>query len=90
LPRLGAPGDVTLTAEQAFAEEAQLERVAVTARKWPYVRFDLNDYSIHVRRPLTVLANLHEARVLFFRPRPGCERGPRFARAYRSCAGGRR
>jgi hypothetical protein len=44
-----------------------LERVAVTARKWPYVRFDRNDYSIphtHVRRPLTVLADLHEVRIV--------------------------
>jgi transposase len=73
------PGDVTLTVQQAFAEEAPrllmlpdnpyplLERVAVTARKWPYVRFDLNDYSIphtHVRRPLTVLADLNKVRVV--------------------------
>jgi transposase len=73
------PGDVTLTVQQAFADEAPrllmlpdnpyplLERVAVTARKWPYVRFDLNDYSIphtHVRRPLTVLADLNEVRVV--------------------------
>jgi hypothetical protein len=40
-----------------------LERVPVTAGKTPYVRFDLNDYSIphtHVRRPLTVLADPDE------------------------------
>src|SRR5208282_4013479 len=44
-----------------------LERVAVTAGKTPYVRFDLNDYSIphtHVRRPLTVLADLNEVRIV--------------------------
>jgi transposase len=73
------PGDTTITVQQAFEEEAPLllklpdnafpvlERVAVTARKWPYVRFDLNDYSIphtHVRRPLTVLADLREVRIV--------------------------
>jgi hypothetical protein len=39
------------------------ERVPVTAGETPYVRFDLNDYSIphtHVRRQLTVLADLNE------------------------------
>ena len=33
----------------------------------PYVRFDLNDYSIphtHVRRTLTVLADLHQVRIV--------------------------
>jgi hypothetical protein len=37
--------------------------VPVTVGKTPYVRFDLNDYSIphtHVRRQLTVLADLNE------------------------------
>jgi transposase len=72
------PEDTTITVQQAFDEEAPLllklpdnpfpllERVAVTAHKCPYVRFDLNDYSIphtHVRRPLTVLADLHEVRI---------------------------
>jgi hypothetical protein len=62
-----------------FAEEAPrllplpdnpaplLERVAVKAGKTPYVRFDLNDYSVphtHVQRVLTVLAALHEVRVV--------------------------
>jgi len=62
------PGQMTLTVREAFAEEAPhllalpdnpypiYEREAVIARKTPYVRFDLNDYSIphtHVRRPLT-------------------------------------
>ena len=40
---------------------------AVKAGKTPYVRFDLNDYSIphtHVRRPLTVLADPHEVRIV--------------------------
>jgi transposase len=73
------PEQNTLSVREAFAEEAQLllklpdnaypllERVAVTAGKTPYVRFDLNDYSIphtHVRRPLTVLADLNEVRVV--------------------------
>ena len=73
------PGDQVLTVREAFAQEASrllplpdnpyplLERVAVTAGKWPYVRFDLNDYSIphtHVRRPLTVLADLREVRIV--------------------------
>jgi transposase len=73
------PGQPSLSVQEAFAEEAPrlltlpdnpyplLERVAVTARKWPYVRFDLNDYTIphtHVRRPLTVLADLDEVRIV--------------------------
>jgi len=43
-----------------------LERVVVTAAKTPYVRFDLNDYSIphtHVRRELVVLAEPERVRV---------------------------
>jgi hypothetical protein len=39
----------------------------VTAAKTPYVRFDLNDYSIphtHVQRSLSVHASLHEVRIL--------------------------
>jgi len=42
------------------------ERVSVRAHKTPYVRFDLNDYSIphtHVRRTLEVLATLETVRV---------------------------
>src|SRR6516225_10398932 len=73
------PGDQVLTVREAFAQEASrllplpdnpyplLERVAATAGKWPYVRFDLNDYSIphtHVRRPLTVLADPDEVRIV--------------------------
>jgi hypothetical protein len=44
-----------------------LECVAVSVGKTPYVRFDLNDYSIphdHVRRILTVLADPHEVRIV--------------------------
>ena len=43
-----------------------LEHVAVSVGKTPYVRFDLNDYSVphsHVRRILTVLADPHEVRI---------------------------
>lgn len=43
------------------------ERVAVRVGKTPYVRFDLNDYSVphtHVRKTLTVLASPHVVRVL--------------------------
>jgi hypothetical protein len=44
-----------------------VERVQVHAGKTPYVRFDLNDYSIphtHARRTLTVLAEPERLRVL--------------------------
>lgn len=73
------PEQNTLSVREAFAEEAHLlmklpdnaypllERVLVTAGKTPYVRFDLNDYSIphtHVRRPLTVLADRNEVRIV--------------------------
>jgi Mu transposase, C-terminal domain len=73
------PEDPKRSVREAFAEEAPrllplpdnpaplLERVAVTAGKTPYVRFDLNDYSIphtHVRRVLTVLADPHDVRVV--------------------------
>jgi transposase len=43
------------------------ERVEVVVGKTPYVRFDLNDYSIphtHVRRTLVVLASFETVRVL--------------------------
>jgi len=43
------------------------ERVEVSVRKSPYVRFDLNDYSIphtHVHRTLLVLATLETVRIL--------------------------
>ena len=73
------PQDPALSVRDAFeAEQASLlalpereypvaERVAVTVGKTPYVRFDLNDYSVphtHVRRPLSVLADEHRVRVL--------------------------
>lgn len=43
------------------------ERVEVSVRKTPYVRFDLNDYSVphdHVSRTLSVLASLDTVRIL--------------------------
>ena len=73
------PEDLQRSVRAVFAEEAPrllplpdnpaplLERVAVTVGKTPYVRFDLNDYTVphtHVRRVLTVLADPHEVRVV--------------------------
>jgi len=64
---------------EAFAEEATrllqlpdnpfplIERVAVKVGKTPYVRFDLNDYTVphtSVQRVLTVLADPHEVRIV--------------------------
>jgi hypothetical protein len=72
------PGQPNLSVQEAFAEEAPrllrlpdnpfpvIERLTVRAGKTPYVRFDLNDYSIphtHVGRPLTLLADLDEVRI---------------------------
>ena len=73
------PGQDTVSVREAFTEEAPrllalpdnpyplIERVAVKAGKTPYVRFDLNDYSIphtKVQRLLTVLADPNEVRVV--------------------------
>ena len=73
------PGDDSKTVREAFAEEAPrlltlpdnpypvFERKGVSADKTPYVRFDLNDYSIphtHVRRMLTLVADLEQVRIL--------------------------
>jgi hypothetical protein len=73
------PEGEQLTVRQAFeAEAASLmtlpmdaypvdARVEVQVAKTPYVRFDLNDYSIphtHVRRTVTVVANAERVRVL--------------------------
>jgi hypothetical protein len=44
-----------------------LEQVAVSVGKTPYVRFDLNEYTVphtYVRRMLTVLADPHEVRIV--------------------------
>ena len=73
------PEQQTLSVREAFAEEAPrllklpdnayplIERVAVKVGKTPYVRFDLNDYSVphtQVGRTLTVLADPHQVRVV--------------------------
>jgi transposase len=73
------PEDESLSVGEAFAAEAPrllslpdnpfplVERVAVSVGKTPYVRFDLNDYSVpytHVRRVLTVLAEPDRLRIL--------------------------
>src|SRR5208337_4339123 len=73
------PEDLKRSVREVFAEEAPrllplpdnpaplLEHVAVSVGKTPYVRFDLNSYSVphtHVRRVLTVLADPHEVRVV--------------------------
>ena len=73
------PEDTTISVREAFAgEQANLlavpdtaypteECVVVKVGKTPYVRFDLNDYSIphtHVRRTLTVVADLLQVRIL--------------------------
>jgi transposase len=73
------PEDQTRSVAEVFAEEAPLllkqpdnpypvvERVAVKVSKTPYVRFDLNDYSVphtHVRRTLTVLADPDRLRIV--------------------------
>ncbi len=67
------------TVREVFAEEVPLllrlpdnppsvhECVQVSVGKTPYVRFDLNDYSVpaaHVQRSLTVLADAHEVRIV--------------------------
>ncbi|HOK12468.1 MAG TPA: IS21 family transposase [Ottowia sp.] len=73
------PEDAALSVRQAFqAEQPRLlalperefalgERLAVTVGKTPYVRFDLNDYSVphtEVRRTLGVLADEHTVRIV--------------------------
>jgi transposase len=73
------PGEPQRSVGEVFTDEAArllalpsnpaplLERVAVSVGKTPYVRFDLNDYSVphdQVRRLLTVLADPHEVRII--------------------------
>lgn len=73
------PQDRTMTVKAAFAQEQPRllalpdnpypleERVAVTAGKTPYIRFDLNDYSVpytQVRQTLTVVADQARVRIL--------------------------
>ena len=73
------PEDAALSVRQAFqAEQPRLlalperefalgERLAVTVGKTPYVRFDLNDYSVpytEVRRTVGVLVDEHTVRIV--------------------------
>ena len=73
------PEDRTLTVGDAFEQERERlltlpndpfptdERVQVNVGKTPYVRFDLNDYSVphtHVRRTLELVASLDTVRIL--------------------------
>jgi transposase len=73
------PEDRTRTVREVAAEETALlmalpdnpwpvvERREVSVGKTPYVRFDLNDYSVphtHVRRTLTVLAEPQSLRIV--------------------------
>ncbi len=73
------PEDQSLTVREAFKQEQPTllalpgdhfsthEQVQVSARKTPYIRFDLNDYSIphtHVQKTLTVSADLNHVRLL--------------------------
>ena len=73
------PGDRSKTVREAFTEEQPRllalpstafpchEPLPVHVGKTPYVRFDLNDYSVphtHVRRQLVVLADTHHVRVV--------------------------
>jgi transposase len=82
------PGDPSRTVREAFAEERTKllapaenpfpieERLEVNVGKTPYVRFDLNDYSIpstHVRRTLVVFATLETVRILDTSARSGEE-----------------
>ncbi len=74
-----SPADLRLRVGQVFAEEQPLllrlpeqpfptdERVEVKAGKTPYVRFDLNDYTIphtHVLKMLTVQADPQRVRIV--------------------------
>jgi hypothetical protein len=72
------PDEPARTVRDVFADERPrllalpdnppplIEHVAASVGKTPYVRFDLNDYSVphsHVRRVLSVLADPHEVRI---------------------------
>ena len=73
------PEDKAITVAQAYEKEKPYllklpdnpldvdEKVEVSVAKTPYVRFDLNDYSIphtHVRKTLTVMATLEQVRII--------------------------
>jgi hypothetical protein len=75
----GCPEDRDRTVQAVFEEERPLllslpdnpfpteERLDAIARKAPYLRFDLNDYSIphtHVGRPLEIIATLERVRIV--------------------------
>ncbi len=77
--RRPCPEDREISVAQAFVQERSHllalpdnpyptdERVAVKVGKTPYVRFDLNDYTVpptHVRRTLAVIASAEQVRVL--------------------------
>jgi len=72
------PEDKTMTVAEAFAREQPMllqvpdtpyhveDQAVVKVGKTPYVRFDLNDYSVphtHVRRNLTLRASLTQVRI---------------------------
>jgi transposase len=74
-----SPEDRDRTVQAVFDEERPLllplpdnpfpteERIDAIARKSPYLRFDLNDYSIphtHVGRPLEIIATLERVRIV--------------------------
>jgi hypothetical protein len=80
------PGEQTRTVQDAFSEERGSlialpddgfpcdECIEVHVGKTPYVRFDLNDYSVpsdYNRRTLTAVASLDEVRRIARRLRPG-------------------
>lgn len=73
------PEDQTRSVGEAFTQEAPqllkqpdnpypvIERIAVKVGKTPYIRFDLNDYTVphsYVRRTLTVLADTDRLRIV--------------------------
>ena len=73
------PEDLSMSVRDAFTQEKSMlinlpdnpyptdEHVEVVVSKTPYVRFDRNDYSVphtHVRRTLTVLAQLDQIIIL--------------------------
>lgn len=73
------PEDKTITVRKAYEKEKPYllklpdnpldvdEKVEVSVAKTPYVRFDLNDYSVphtHVRKTLTVMATLTQVRII--------------------------
>ncbi len=86
------PGDETLSVAEAFAEEKPRllelpenpfvtdERVEAAVGKTPYVRFDLNDYSVpatRTRRTVTVVASMTRVRIF-----DGIERVAEHARSW--------